>query len=60
MTEHQSWLGLHFRYYVLLITSASTAFMFASRCVINVAILAMVKVESNSTLIMPASNHFIS
>ncbi|XP_015783026.1 sialin-like [Tetranychus urticae] len=53
MTVSQSWLSLHFRYYVLLATAASSAFMFSSRCVINFAILAMVTVESNSTLIIP-------
>ena len=39
-------LRFPFRYYVMLISALSAAFMFAARCVINVAILAMVTTPS--------------
>lgn len=40
---------LPFRYYVMMLSTLSGAFMFASRCVINVALLAMVS-SANSTV----------
>lgn len=45
-------LRFPFRYYVMFLSSISGAFMFASRCVINVAILAMV-----TTQVSPRTNN---
>lgn len=55
-TKHSRFFRFPFRYYVMIFSAFSGAFMFASRCVINVALLAMVSsAKSNSTHLMVSS-----